>query len=85
MRSKSRRSYDIAASRYGRRWANGVFSAWLIIFELVVGRRYGWSMPATAHDTLRSGVVLLIGCVASLVVGRRAEKRYRRARTPSAF
>ncbi|MEX3968704.1 hypothetical protein AB4Y42_42380 [Paraburkholderia sp. EG286B] len=85
MRSKSQRSHDIAASRYGRRWAIGVFIAWLIIFELVVGRLYGWSTPATAHDTLRSAVVLLIGCAASLVVGRRAEKRYRRVRSPAAF
>lgn len=82
---KSRNSIEVVASRRGRRWAIGVFVVWLIIFELVVRRLYGWSTPATAHDTLQSAVVLVIGSVVSLVAGRRAETRLKRAKSASGF
>ncbi|MDN7631640.1 hypothetical protein [Burkholderia cenocepacia] len=75
---KSRNAIDIAASRYGRRWVIGVFLVWLIVFELIVGRLYGWSTPATGHDTALSALVLVLGCVIAFIAGKRAEGRFKR-------
>jgi hypothetical protein len=82
---KSRNPIDIAASRYGRRWVIGVFLAWLIVFELIVARLYGWSTPATAHDMARSTIVLLIGGVIAVSIGKRAEGKYKRIRRAPAL
>jgi len=75
---KSQNTIDIAASRYGRRWVIGVFLVWLIVFELIVGRLYGWSTPATGHDTALSALVLVLGCVIAFIAGKRAEGRFKR-------
>lgn len=77
MKSNSR--LDIAASRYGRRWAIGVFIVWLALFVCFIGQRYGWSTPASRHDNLRSGLILLVGAVVSFAVGKRAESRHKRS------
>lgn len=82
---KPRNAMDIAAARYGRRWVIGVFVLWLIVFEIVAGQLYGWKTPATGHTTGRSALVLVIGCIAAYMAGKRAERRYRRVHNPSPF
>jgi hypothetical protein len=76
---RPRNTIDVAASRYGRRWVIGIFLVWLIAFELIVGRLYGWSTPASSQDTARSALVLALGCVVAFIAGKRAEARYRRS------
>lgn len=66
---RSRNPIDVSASRYGRRWMIGIFIVWLIVFELINGRVYGWLVHATSHDIIRSAIVLIVGCVIALAGG----------------
>ncbi|MPV65549.1 hypothetical protein GD429_06610 [Burkholderia sp. BE17] len=74
-----RNPVDVAASRYGLRRAIAVFILWSIACELIFHRALGWSTVATPYNLARAGVVLAIGCCFAMIIGRRAEARFRRA------
>lgn len=80
---KSRNPLDIKASRYGLRRAIAFFVVWGIACDLIFNRTLGWSTAATPYNLARAGVVLAIGVAFAMIVGRRAEARFKAIQAPS--
>lgn len=74
---KSRNPLDVKASRYGLHRAIGFFIIWSIACDLIFNRTLGWSTVATPYNLARAGVVLAIGVAFGMIVGRRAEARFK--------
>lgn len=80
---RSKNLVDIKASRYGLRRAIAFFIIWSIACDLIFTRTLGWSTAATPYNLARAGVVLAIGVAFAMIVGRRAETRFKAKQAPT--